>query len=116
MLEVMAPRRRLPSRADTMETAKGQGNRNGLFELRRSQQKLVESSKFAALGQMAATVAMKSAPRCDWWIANMFCSAPLMIPISIISISSGMALRPEDVLTRLLFYAVPRHHRKNRMI
>ncbi|MBD3266323.1 GAF domain-containing protein, partial [bacterium] len=82
-------------------------------ELRRSQEKLIESSKFAALGQMAATVAheIRTPLVTIGGFANLLKSQMegYREPENLhyIDIIREEAFRLEDVLNQLLFYARP---------
>lgn len=114
MLEVMAAQAALAiAHADTMEelAKKVKETEMAYSELRRSQQKLVESSKFAALGQMAATVAheIRTPLVAIGGFANMLLRKRTSDDpdFNYINIIRDEALRLEDVLTRLLFYARP---------
>lgn len=80
-------------------------------ELRSSQEKLIEASKFAALGQMAATVAheIRTPLVAIGGFVNLLLkkrqsSDPEFTHLKIVR---DEALRLEDVLNRLLFYARP---------
>ncbi len=80
-------------------------------EIRRRQEQLIETSKFAALGQMAATVAheIRTPLVAIGGFANMLLKKHNEedADYNYINIIRDEALRLEDVLNRLLFYARP---------
>ena len=80
-------------------------------ELRASQEKLIEASKFAALGQMAATVAheIRTPLVAIGGFVNLLLKkrTPDDKEYAHLKIVRDEALRLEDVLNRLLFYARP---------
>ena len=99
--------------ADAMEqlAKKMQETEMAYSELRASQEKLIEASKFAALGQMAATVAheIRTPLVAIGGFINMMLKkrGPGDAEYSHMKIVKDEALRMEDVLNRLLFYARP---------
>ena len=99
--------------ADAMEqlAKKMQETEHAYSDLRASQEKLIEASKFAALGQMAATVAHEIRTplvAIGGFINMMFKKrVPGDDDYNHMKIVRDESLRLEDVLNRLLFYARP---------
>ncbi len=114
MLEILAMQGALAiAHANTQEelAQKVKETEKAYSELRHSQKQLVESSKFAALGQMAATVAheIRTPLVAIGGFANMLLKKqdPTDRNYNYLTIIRDEALRLEDVLNRLLFYAKP---------
>ncbi|MFB3788461.1 MAG: PAS domain-containing protein [bacterium] len=114
MLEILAAQAALAiAHANTMEelAKKVKETEHAYSQLRESQEKLFEAGKFAALGQMAATVAHEIRTPLvaiggfvNLLLKNRDAGDP---EYSHLRIVRDEALRLEDVLNRLLFYARP---------
>lgn len=114
MLEILAAQAALAiAHANTMEelAKKVKETEHAYSQLRESQEKLFEAGKFAALGQMAATVAHEIRTPLvaiggfvNLMLKNRDSGDP---EYSHLRIVRDEALRLEDVLNRLLFYARP---------
>ncbi|MDX9755736.1 MAG: PAS domain-containing protein, partial [bacterium] len=116
MLDILATQAALAiAHANTMEelARKVKEIEFAYSELRHSQEQLIETSKFAALGQMAATVAheIRTPLVAIGGFANMlknkFSQKEDAKTTHYIEIISEEAMRLENVLNRLLFYARP---------
>ncbi len=114
MLEILATQGALAiahARALEMLAQKVKETERAYSELRHSQEQLVEAGKFAALGQMAATVAheIRTPLVAIGGFANMLLKKqnPEGKDYHYLNIIREEALRLEDVLNRLLFYARP---------
>ena len=114
MLDILAAQAALAiAHADAMEelAKKVEETERAYSDLRRSQEQLVQSGKFAALGQMAATVAheIRTPLVSIGGFANMLLKKqdPGDKEYRHLSIIRDEALRLENVLNRLLFYARP---------
>jgi len=114
MLEILAAQAALAiAHANTMEelAKKVKETEHAYSQLRESQEKLFEAGKFAALGQMAATVAheIRTPLVAIGGFVNLLLKNrdPGDSEYSHLRIVRDEALRLEDVLNRLLFYARP---------
>ncbi|MGC9326370.1 MAG: ATP-binding protein [Candidatus Hinthialibacter sp.] len=114
LLEILAAQAALAiAHADAMEelARKVKETEAAYAELRASQEKLIEASKFAALGQMAATVAheIRTPLVAIGGFVNLLMKkrTPGDSEYPHLKVVRDEALRLEDVLNRLLYYARP---------